>query len=186
MHTTTTTHPATTEALKRVPPLWPLGNFVAVNPFLGLIERPYEDACALLTRVTGACPLQSPAEYLTAWRDGTISAADLAEAGGDEATMLAALSRSPAGEPGVIPTVADFLDWERPHAHWANFITDQISRWCGVNLDDNQTTWRSPWHGGGLYAGWKSAAAHDLNPEAFGLRGFRQIIAGLPALESVE
>jgi uncharacterized protein YbcC (UPF0753/DUF2309 family) len=177
---TTPAHPAATEALKRIPPLWPLGNFVAVNPFLGLLDRPYEDACALLSRVTGNFPLQAPADYLAAWRDGTITAADIAETGGDEATLLDALSQPSTEKSDIIPTVANFLDRKLPHAHWATFITDQISRWCGVNLDDNQTTWRSPWHGGGLYAGWKSAAAHDRNPEAFGLRGFRQAVAALP------
>lgn len=167
------------EALTRIPPLWPLGNFVAVNPFIGLLNRPYEDACATLAKVTGNHPLQTPAEYLAAWKEGVISTADLAQAGGNSPEMTAALTASSVAN-SVIPTVADFLDRERPHAHWATFITDQISRWCGANLDDNQTTWRSPWHGVALYAGWKAAAIHDLNPAAFGLSGFRASVAALP------
>lgn len=168
-----------TEALTRIPPLWPLGNFVAVNPFIGLIDRRYEDACVTLAKVSGSYPLQSPAEYLKAYENGTITAEDFAEAGGEAKEMLAALATSSAPDT-VIPTVADFLDRERPHAHWSTFIVDQISRWCGANLDENQTTWRSPWHGDALFAGWKAAAVHDLNPAAFGLRGFRAAVATLP------
>ena len=72
---------ATDAALRRIPPLWPLRHFVAVNPFLGLVDRPFPEACALLQRVVGAAPLQAPADYRQAFRDGRITAEDLAAAG---------------------------------------------------------------------------------------------------------
>ncbi|MBC7365240.1 MAG: DUF2309 family protein, partial [Undibacterium sp.] len=81
----------------------------------------------------------------------------------------------------ALDTVADRLDRQLPHAHWAVFITDEISKFCAVHFDANQTTWRSPWHHAGLFAAWREAARHDLNPEAFGLRDFRAHIARLPA-----
>ncbi|MBU6248295.1 MAG: DUF2309 family protein [Xanthomonadaceae bacterium] len=37
----------------RLAPLWPLETFVAVNPFLGFVDRPFEDACAELRRLVG-------------------------------------------------------------------------------------------------------------------------------------
>jgi uncharacterized protein YbcC (UPF0753/DUF2309 family) len=77
-------------ALGRIPPLWPLKHFVAVNPFVGLVDQPFEQACALLQKTSGAAPLQSPADYLASWRRGEISAPDLEFAGvGDEWTPAA-------------------------------------------------------------------------------------------------
>jgi hypothetical protein len=42
-----------TRACARVAPLWPLRDFVAVNPFLGLADQPFAEAAATLRRVAG-------------------------------------------------------------------------------------------------------------------------------------
>lgn len=175
-------------ALGRIPPLWPLRHFVAVNPFVGLSDRPFAAACALLQRTVGGAPVQSPTEYLAAWHRGTISPADLSEAANaywPEERLLATLvevaetaGKAP-GEP--LPTVADWLDRKRPRAHWSLFVVEEISKWCAVHFDENQSTWRSPWGEDNLYRAWRTAVVHDRNPEAFGLTGFRELVQRLPA-----
>lgn len=176
--------PAIANALSRIPPLWPLQHFVAVNPFASLSPMPFAQACALLERTTGAAPLQSPADYLAAWKSGAITKADLEAAATPPWTpdiLVQALIDAPGADaPQMITTVADLLDAERPHAHWSVFVTEEISKWCAVTFDVNQTTWRSPWKEIGLFAAWRAAACHDLNPETFGLAGFRAFIADLP------
>jgi uncharacterized protein YbcC (UPF0753/DUF2309 family) len=172
-------------ALPRIPPLWPLRDFIAVNPYLGLTDRPFAEACELLERVMGAAPLQSAEAYRQAYRDGRIERADL-EAAADRAWTVSDLIGAlddPALDDRRAPlaTVADLLDQERPHAHWSVFVVDEIAKWCAVTFDENQTTWNSPWKAHGLYAGWREAALHDFNPEAFGLVGFRRLVASLPA-----
>jgi hypothetical protein len=171
-------------ALPRIPPLWPLRHFVAVNPFVGLIDRPFPEACSLLQRVVGGAPLQSPVEYHQAYRQGRIEQADLEDASDAEwtsAELLQALEAAVADDtPPPLATVADLLDQERPRAHWSVFVIEEISKWCGVAFDQNQTTWNSPWKSQGLYAAWREAAVHDLNPESFGLAGFRSLVASLP------
>lgn len=168
--------------LTRIPPLWPLKHFVAVNPFVGLVDQPFAQACSLLQRVTGAAPLLSRKEYADAYLDGHIQPADLSQAADDHWSVeqLLAFVHSPAPEIRPIATVADQLDRERPRAHWSTFITEEISKWCAVTFDENQTTWRSPWKSLGLFQAWREAAIHDRNPEAFGLHGFRKVIANLP------
>ena len=94
----------------RIPPLWPLRHFVAVNPFVGFTDRPFTDACAVLLRTAGAAPLQRPEEYLSAWRDGTIRPEDLdgvAQDGWTREGLIAALE-APSGTASQhpIPTVA--------------------------------------------------------------------------------
>ena len=176
--------PAVAAALGRIPPLWPLDRFVAVNPFLGLVDRPFADACAVLERVTGAAPVQSPADYRRACAEGVITAADLAAVSDGEWTPvtlrqeLEKACRAPRRTP--FATVAELLDERQPHARWNAFVVEEISKWCAVAFDENQATWRSPWAAQGLYAGWREAARHDRNPEAFGLAGFRRFVAALP------
>ncbi|MEO6996066.1 MAG: DUF2309 domain-containing protein [Lacunisphaera sp.] len=172
-------------ALPRIPPLWPMNHFVAVNPFVGFMDQPFSSACELLQRNVGAAPLQSPSDYRQSYQDGLIDATDLASAGDAEWTAVALLKAldeaDAAPAPCPLPTVADWLDRAHPRAHWSNFVVDEISKWCAVTFDENQTTWNSPWKTSGLYAAWRDAAVHDRNPECFGLTGFRAVVASLPA-----
>lgn len=175
---------AITNALARIPPLWPLRHFVAVNPFVGLANRSFESACALLQRTHGSAPLLAPADYLKAFRDGEISRSDLTEATQEPwtvASLLAAVEK--VDDPRActpIPTVADLLDRRDARPHWARFVVEEIAKWCSVHFDQNQTAWRSPWRTKGLYAAWKEAASLDRNPEAFGLPQFRRFVDLLP------
>ncbi len=172
-------------ALSRIPPLWPLKHFVAVNPFVGLVDRPFADAAELLQRITGAAPLMSAADYRQAFDKGRISLADLEEAVDGEwtpAELLKALDEAEKQSSFTpLATVADLLDSERPRAHWSAFVVDEISKWCAVTFDENQTTWNSPWKSAGLFEAWRAAAMHDRNPEVFGVDGFRAFVATLPA-----
>jgi uncharacterized protein YbcC (UPF0753/DUF2309 family) len=176
---------AVAAALARIPPLWPLEHFVAVNPFLGLTDRPFPEAARLLQHITGAAPLPDPDFYRKAWWTGAIDARDLAEAANEEWTaeeLVAALeSDAPDAASPPLSTFADLLDRARPSGHWRAFVVEEISKWCAVHLDDNQTTWTAPWKNVGLYPAWRAAAVHDHNPAAAGLRGFRSFVATLPA-----
>ena len=172
-------------AISRIPPLWPLGHFVAVNPFSGLVNQPFEDACAILQRTTGTAPVQSRTQYLSAYQNGEIQQEDLdavTDAEWSSERLLNCLKQTTnSSEIALIATVADLLDEQRPHSHWSVFVVDEISKWCGVAFDENQTTWNSPWKSLGLFEAWREAAMHDRNPEAFGLVGFRAFVRSLPA-----
>ncbi len=172
---------ALVEATRRIPPLWPLRHFVAVNPFVGLSHLPFSAACTLLRHTTGAAPLLDASDFRALYHAGEITDEDLTAAGSDPAHAVAALAALPpeVASP-TIETIADRLDRRLPHAHWAVFVTDEISKFCATYFDDNQTTWRSPWLGESLFAAWRESARHDRNPEAFGLRDFRATVAALP------
>ena len=175
---------AITEALKRIPPLWPLEHFVAVNPFLGFTGQPFAEASATLRRTIGHAPVQSPDSYLAAWQSGSITSEDLApfcDGIWTQEKLLDLLKGADkAPRPHPVTTFADALDKTIPHAHWAGFISEEIAKWCAVHFDRNQCVWVSPWKDLGLFAAWKSAAAHDRKPEVFGLPGFRKFVRALP------
>ena len=121
---------AINSALERIPPLWPLKHFVAVNPFVGLADQPFSKACALLQRVVGAAPLQPPADYFRAFQEGRIRPQDLAAAADDDWTvdrLMAALEGADGERPApTCSTVADFLDEEHPRAHWSVFVVEEF------------------------------------------------------------
>lgn len=171
------------EALSRIPPLWPLKHFVAVNPFVGMLDQPFAQAAARLQSVTGTVPLLTAAEYRDLWVRGEITTQDLEGVSDHDwpASRLVDLLASDAQpDPKPLPTFADFIDERSPVTHWGPLVIEEISKYCAVAFDENQTTWKSPWSEDGLYLGWKAAARFDLNPEACGLKGFRKFVAMLP------
>ena len=68
------------EACSRLAPVWPLSSFVAVNPFLGFADMPFEQAASELRRLTGARMVMPRTFYRNAVADGRIGSSDLAPA----------------------------------------------------------------------------------------------------------
>jgi uncharacterized protein YbcC (UPF0753/DUF2309 family) len=174
-------------ALGRIPPLWPLKHFVAVNPFLGFASVPFRQACLTLAAVSGQAPVQQASDYLAAWNRKQITRRHLdavaTRAWTADRLLDWVIQASSAQRPATraIFTVADRMDHGQAHAHWGELITGEISKFCAVIFDENQTIWTSPWKGTGIYAGWLQYARINRNPEAFGLRDFRAFVAGLPS-----
>lgn len=187
-------------ACRRMPPLWPLKHFVAVNPFLGLAERPFIEACNLLRRIADGGMLMPAAYFREQWETGRILPNDLAEALAhaadtfpepwkSEATDLTveALQEwikrplSPDANDGVAPilTVAETLDHAKG-TQWNFLIIEEIARFCAAYHDAGQSAWRLPWQGQPLFAAWQAESTLDAGPESLGLRGFRAFVAELP------
>lgn len=184
-------------ACKRIPPLWTLKRFVAVNPFVGLSDRHFIEAAKLMQQV-GHGEMLMPAEF---YREHIFSGR-IQEKDFQAAMKLAAKNLPPdwakeidfvsldslkhalVNLPGQksaarILTFADFLD-ARNESSWAAFVVEEISKWCSAYFDQGQSSWRMPWRNLGLFAAWKQAAQLDANPEMTGLKDFRKFVAALP------
>lgn len=190
-------------AIKRIAPLWPLQNFVAVNPFLGVTGEGFLGASALLGRITEG-GMQMPLEYYRSeFRKGAIQQSDLGAAlayarktwEGNAATfvrelpvesVLAALDGPGDSVEDRIPTLASAIDQEEGSS-WEITVIESIARFCAAHYDENQSTWRSPWSHLPLFDAWKKSAAQDPRMEYLGLGGYRKWIANLPddPLESI-
>jgi uncharacterized protein YbcC (UPF0753/DUF2309 family) len=184
-------------ACKRIPPLWTLRNFVAVNPFVGLSDRHFIEAAKLMQQVGHGEMLESAEFFRAQISSGRIQERDLQAALKIAAMTLppgwakeiafanldalkSTLANSPAqsGEPRVL-TFAHFLD-AQTKSGWAAFVVEEISKWCSAYFDQGQSSWRMPWRNLGLFAAWKQAAKLDANAEMTGLKNFREFVAGLP------
>lgn len=182
---------------RRIPPLWPLKTFVAVNPFVGLAGRHFIEAAQLIQKVGHGGMLMPASFYLANIEAGKIQDHDLQTAVQlakktlppelaekmifpDLAALKRALEKPAVERPFArVLTFADFLD-RKTRTGWATFVLEEISKWCSAYYDQGQSSWRMPWHKLGLFAAWKSAARLDANPELMGLKQFRAFAAALP------
>lgn len=177
------------EATERIAPVWPLSSFVAVNPFLGFADMPFERAAGELRRLTGARLLMPRTFYRDAMREGRIAPSDLAAAlaeargaGLTRESLLRAVVADPK-PPSRVATVADVLDalsdGDRQVSRTA-FMIDEISRWCAAYFDEGQAAWPAPWRAMDLYEAWRWSAQFDGNVRAMGVKGLAETVASLP------
>lgn len=188
---------AVDRAGRRIAPLWPLRHFVAVNPYLGLLEQPFETAAQMLGRRAGAHMTAPRSFYAAAIQNGRITDADLAAALAEgiphssapqnvEALKASALQDDAEITFEKIPTVADLAS-DVTGKDWAEFVTESISSWAGSYFDQGQSYWKSPWANLPPYAAWRAEAAHDRTPEVRGVRRFRETVRDMPedAMETI-
>ncbi len=180
-------------ACKRIAPVWPLKNFVAVNPFLGFSQHSFAETAAILNRVARTSMLMPRDYYAAAIADGVIDDEDIGTAlrgltasGLDIATLKMA-----AGQPervdrpprAVVATVAEVLDRCAGGDRYVSLVTfmiDEISAFCAAYFDEGQANWALPVRNLRPYAAWRTVTRNDLNPEVMGVNGFRSSVRSLP------
>ncbi len=172
-------------ACLRIPPLWPLQSFVAVNPFVGLVGKPFAEVCDLMQRVTSDSMLMSVEYFRQQFARGRITSQDLAEAvtrSNSDLTTSQLLNwlKKPEPDPATgMQSLADVAT-SKFQRNWSGLVAEEISKWCAAYFDEGQSAWRMPWKKLPLFAAWKQASAIDATPEMLGFKGFRKLIAELP------
>ena len=178
-----------------VPPLWPLADYVAVNPCVGLTDRPFLGASQLLSNVRD-CDLLMPRDYFqTLFAKGRLSAETLQSAHAqclseypewyssfdlsDLTEWLAHTPESVAGEGIRFRTVAEAVD-QLQGSSWSSHIINDVTRHCSAHFDEGQAAWASPWNDAPLYTAWHEAAQFSRRMDFLGLPGFRAFVAKLP------
>ncbi len=174
----------------RVAPLWPLQSFVAVNPFLGLSQERFGQACQTMKRVADANMLMPREHYLALIAEGRITEQDLEEALQASQELegvpksLASLKELFETEPTyageAFVTVAEVLDRSLA-LDTDTLVVGEIAKWSAAFWDEGQAAWRMPWRHLSFYPAWRAATAIDRTPEVMGLAGFREAVASLPA-----
>jgi uncharacterized protein len=172
-------------ACLRVPPLWPLQSFVAVNPFVGLTGKPFAEVCGLMRQVTHESMLMSVEYFRQQFASGRITSADLAaaiEQNGAALSTADLLAWLKNPEPQPVHGVQSFADIATAEfgGKWSTLITEEVSKWCAAYFDEGQSAWRMPWKKLPLFAAWRQAALIDATPELMGFTGFRKNVSSLP------
>ncbi len=175
---------AVARAARVVPPLWPLSDFVAVNPFLGLTELDFEEASERLEHTAGARTVMPRSYYAAAIDRGEITRGDLGAAiddGADGMTVEALEREARKSDRALViaPTVADvargITGVDAPRV-----VVESISDWAGSYFDRGQSKWPSPWRHLSPYRAWRSHAILDRAPALLGLADVRRVATDLP------
>ena len=176
---------AADQAVRAIPPAWPLTATVAVNPFLGQANETFDQTAALLARIGGvrlALPRKHFADKIATgdMTDEDILAAlhpNTADPSIDLAAIKAALSKE-ASPIRALPTVAN-LAAKATDQDWPGLISDRIGTFAAGFVDQGQALWAAS-RRNGLYAAWRAFATHDLTPEILGLEGFGIHVSDTP------
>jgi hypothetical protein len=181
---------ATLEAVcGQIAPVWPLGSFVAVNPYLGFADRSLDDVAEHMAKTAGARTAMPLSFYREAVEQGRIEEDDLTAvlaargqtAPGAARRFLDTLRERGGDETLVpaVPTVADAAQQLTGH-DWNRLVVDRVSSWAGNLFDEGQVMWASLDRGAGVYGSWWEEACIDRTPEVMGLSGFRRRVRALP------
>ena len=178
---------AVDNAIRAIPPAWPLAATVAVNPFLGQTEEDLPTAAARLARVAGT-PVTMPRDWFAARiASGAITDDDLFEALAasrsslkpESPAELRAATAQPPPAPQALPTVAD-LAAAASGIDWPGIVSERFGAWAASWFDQGQALWAAP-QTGSAYAAWRATAIRDLTPEILGVRGFARHVEDSPA-----
>ena len=172
-------------ACQRIAPLWPLKNFVAVNPYFGLGDKPFWQAGQLLERVAGKGLVMPRDYYREQIANGRIGPADLEEAltelgsTWDRITFERKMSEEKVEDPVRISLLSDVLG-SMDRRDWSQFVVERISQFCAAFFDEGQAMWPLPWKKTSLYESWLEYAALDKSSGMMGLRGIPRKVKALP------
>ena len=177
-------------------PVWPLNDYVAVNPYMGLASHKFLDAQQTLSSVRD-CSLLMPKDYFRSLNEqGRLSQVHIELAFAQcreeypelyqdfDCTRLFDKVDEDSQASDVLEskffTVAGAVD-RQLGSHWSSHIINDISRHCAAHFDDGQAIWSSPWRGLSLYEAWHAAAQIGWRMDLLGLTGFRAFVAKMPA-----
>ena len=181
---TTDINPLIDAVCDRIPPFWPLDAMVATNPYLGYVERPFEQATEYHLRILGR-RLSAPRDwYRRQCEAGRITPADLQQAlvemdsrlGLEELQHVLREPEPPACAPLLYSSLLD----ERYRPAQSRYVIQQISQFCAAWYDQGQALWRMPRFGDGLYAAWRAYVRIDRSPAWMEISDVEAPLAALP------
>jgi len=181
------------QACDLIAPVWPLDQWIAVNPFWGLRHLPTSRADQLLGERGGFSTLMPVEYYREAWEGGRIREEDLQasiEERGDERNLawyLDWLGRQPSSAAPLRSSILDTYQGtsgDDEVGGLAETACDQVSRVCGAFFDQRQGRWSAAGDKAvaGLFQFWLESIQKDLSLGfSTGLKGARAFFKTVPA-----
>lgn len=176
------------KACKKIAPVWPLANFVAVNPYLGFSQQKFDTTAQQLSSVAGIEMTLPVSFYQKKWLEGRIVREDIEAALAKKSALLknadaflSSLDKTEEAHPSS-PTINTFIDVaaQVTKKDWNRFVVSRISAWAASYFDNGQATWIAADQQAGLFMAWKMEAEVDRTPEFSGLKNFRKAVIALP------
>jgi len=174
-------------ACKKIAPVWPLENFVAVNPYLGFTDKKFENVAQELAAAGGIQMTLPTSFYLEKIKEGRIKDQDIAlilRKRRDKTNVIQFIkslekSSESSETTKTIATVVDLAN-QVTEKDWNRFVVARISQWAASYFDNGQAVWSAADQNEDLFLSWKAEAEIDRTPELTGLKGFRKLVKALP------
>ncbi len=182
-------------------PVWPLQDYVAVNPFAGLTGRSFLETRAFLRKFSEIDMLMPISHYAKLYSTGelTVEAIEKAVAEQPRAGRQRGLST------GEVIVLLKGVDWDSAMEQeptlrmrtvaelvsqygkfdWTESIRDEVGKFCAAYYDDGQAIWGTAAKHLPVFQAWRQTAVHDRTLEILGITGLRQFISELPHTPAV-
>jgi len=154
------------EAARVIGPLWPLGTFIAVNPFWDLRQLGFDAVVSVARMVFGANGLPSPDYFVDALASGRVTSAD----------VVAAAAELDAGASGPTRSTDELAGWSSTPSASAADVNRQVAKWCAAFLSSQlpgAPTAR-------FYPSWHAVVRFDPGTRTMLGRQGRTLLADLP------
>lgn len=183
------------EVFQPIPPLWPLADFVAVNPWANLTEKTLLEVHQSQQAIQDCDLLPAWPVLQSLWQQKRFTETDVRSAfeqlSQDAAFHLSwrQVQETLAVLNDAIPpratnarqywTVSDYLDRDQCSS-WSSHLLNDITRSCAAHFDEGQALWASPWQSLSLYNAWRETAQRSRRMEWLGFTEFRKLVANMP------
>ena len=182
------TREAVESACQRIAPTWPLDQFIAVNPYWGLIGDSIHTAAHRIESYSGSRMLMPRSFYRDQLKSGSLGREHLQEAlrqSGLDISLTDLLCELESESPSIprVPLAAAIADSQRDLLHGmsiSDFVTHNVSQHCASYFDRCQSSWETP-HRKDLYQSWLHHARTDMSPWLLmGIHDMRHHALSLP------
>ncbi|NDV61505.1 DUF2309 domain-containing protein [Puniceicoccales bacterium CK1056] len=174
-------------AVERIAPVWPLDQFIAVNPWWERIDTPFQECSNQIAFFSGTNFLMPRKYYRAKWNDGTIGQSELLAAArecgiGVKVDELSAHLQTSSFTVSM-RLMTHFIDMRRDLEHnmsWQNEVTHQMSQFCAAYFDRGQASWGMSTESN-IYATWLEMVRHERGIGLLmGVSGIGSIFEDLP------
>jgi uncharacterized protein len=183
------------EVYQPIPPLWPLADFVAVNPWVNQSEKNLLEVHLSHQAIQDGDVLPNWSMLQNLWQQKLFTEADVKTAFQElpsgsprqlrwtQVQETLARLNAPCSAPSATTrqywTVSDYLDREQ-ESFWSSHILNDVTRCCAAHLDEGQALWTSPWQSLTLFDAWRETSQRSRRMDWLGFAGFHQLVAELP------
>jgi uncharacterized protein YbcC (UPF0753/DUF2309 family) len=175
------------KACYRIPPMWGLDSFVAVNPYWGFKKNHFIDAAKKIWAYSHSNLFVGQEYFGKLYREGELSDQDLLT--GIRSSSLSQYFQN-QNERQILKNLQSWLLGEKPPeatdsrmlslaeavdlicgSKLNDLIVEEISKFCALYFDKGQAVWQSPFREGSLFEAWKEFASIDKTLELRGIKG---------------
>ena len=182
--------------LEKLAAVWPLKDYVAVNPYIGFSDEKFLDARSTLKTVSDFETLMSGSYFKARYEAGVFDRSDI-DTAIDELVADKVTSSESLTSPDVIRYLESVGSSDEPvdqqrltttveqidaatGSDWSSIVCEEVSKTCAAYYDEGQAAWSNPLKGGSLFEAWRATAAHDYTMSIHGIAGFQSLVNSLP------